>query len=94
MNAPVVDAQHLLRLVVLDRQDVRDHILPGSFSTLLADAFKTVGIHPGKAFSEAQAQSLIERAFKAAKARSYGAGAAEGAAAVLRRSVRGRHDRR
>ena len=94
MNAPVDDKQHLLRLVVLDRQDVRDHILPGSFSTLLADAFKTVGIDPGKVFSEAQAQSLIERAFKAAKARSYGAGAAEGAAAVLRQSARGPHGRR
>ena len=93
MNAPL-DGKHLLRLIVLDRQDVRDHILPGSFSTLLADACKAIGVDQVGAITEAQARRILERAHKAAKARSYGTGAAEGAAAVLRQSARGRHGRR
>ena len=70
MTAPLSynDARQLLGYVILDANDIRDHLSKRNYSDLLADAFATIAIIPDTRISEASARAILRRAKLAAKA--------------------------
>ena len=87
-----IQGPSLLKLVVLDRQDVRDGFLARSYAALIGDAFATVGIQPEITFTESAARTILERANQAAQKTIYhdAATAARAAADVLRQAAKAR----
>ena len=61
-------AQQLLRITILDFNDVRDSLSNQTYSDLLASSFAVSGIASGKPPSEAAAKAILNRAKRAAKA--------------------------
>ena len=80
-----VDAR-LLKVVVLDRQDVRDRYLARTYRELLHDALQTIGVNGADSFTEAQAKDILGRSYQAARRDLHGdlAASARAAAVVLR----------
>ena len=85
------EARDLLRIVVLDANDVRDGFLAEGYGALLARAFVVIGVGPD-GVPEPRAKTILTRAHRAAtKVGLYASPVepAEAAATVLRSAKRG-----